>query len=230
MLVHQLNGGQPPEAILFDLDGTLIDSAPDLVVAVNQMLIGLSLREATTKQTQTWIGNGGAKLVERALRFGLGKTETDAEVEALQGRAMDLFFDRYQDCCCETSQLYPGVLDTLGQLQQQGVKMACVTNKPSRFTLPMLAHYQLEALLPVAISGDTCAVKKPEAEPLLLACRELGCPAEHSIMVGDSINDVQAARNAGMPVVAVDYGYNHGVPIEESAPDAVISDFADLLR
>jgi phosphoglycolate phosphatase len=130
---------------------------------------------------------------------------------------------------CDNTRLYPGVIEALQYWQSQGIAMACVTNKPARFTEPLLKHFALDKLMPVAISGDSLPVRKPDPTPLLKACELLGVAASDVIMVGDSRNDVEAARNAGMKVICLSYGYNHGEPIQNTRPDWLVDSLAELI-
>lgn len=217
-----------PAALLFDLDGTLLDSAPDLAAAVDAMLTERNLAPAGVEAARQWVGNGAAKLVSRALAHATNSPE-DCLPETDLAAALEQFFSFYQRNYAQRSQLYPGVREALAHWHQQGIQMACVTNKPARFTEPLLAHFGLDGWLGAVVSGDTLAVKKPDPAPLLLACRQLAVAPQQSWMVGDSVNDVQAARAAGMAVACVDYGYNHGRPISESAPDRLVSNLLQLI-
>jgi phosphoglycolate phosphatase len=135
----------------------------------------------------------------------------------------------YAACCTDRSQLFAGVREALGHWRERGVAMACVTNKGSRFTAPLLDHFDLHALLPIAVSGDTLPRRKPDPAPLLLACERLNVAPGRAVMIGDSRNDVLAARAAGMPVVCVSYGYNHGRPIDTERPDRVVDSLLELI-
>ena len=216
-----------PKALLFDLDGTLLDSVPDLAAAIDAMLLELEHAPAGESAVRHWVGNGARVLVERALADALNCAEASLVVEQVD-RAHQCFLKHYEQVCAERSQLYPGVREALDRWSARGVLMACVTNKPEQFTGDLLASFGLDHYFSSVISGDTLPVKKPSPEPLLEACRQLGVTAQQAVMVGDSRSDVAAARAAGMPVACVSYGYNHGVPIEQSEPDAVVDSLADL--
>lgn len=224
MLLQKLLG-KPPKALLFDLDGTLIDSAPDLATAINLMLIELGYSAVTEAKVRPWVGNGARKLVERALRQTLQKKPEDDFIDA----ALKIFFHHYQRVLCDNTCLYPGVKEALQYWQSQGIAMACVTNKPARFTEPLLKHFALDEFMPVAISGDSLPVRKPDPAPLLKACELLGVVVGETIMIGDSRNDVEAARNADMKVICVSYGYNHGEPIQNTQPDWLVDSLAELI-
>lgn len=220
-----LGAGLRPAAILFDLDGTLVDSATDLALAVNRCLQEFGLPTAEEVAVRGWVGNGAAKLVERALCDRLSCEPADLE-SGLADKALEAFFRHYEACCTETTQLYPGVEQTLAQLQPY-YPMACVTNKPERYARRLLDHLQLP--FAVLIGGDTLAVKKPAPEPLLQACSELGVDAGDCLMVGDSRSDVLSARAAGMPVLCYSYGYNHGAPVASLNPDFLRHEFIGLM-
>jgi phosphoglycolate phosphatase len=226
-MLASLCGGEDPAALLFDLDGTLLDSAPDLATAVDQMLVTLGYAAVGEKWVRRWVGNGAQMLVRRALAHAQQVLEAEIDEPQL-AEALQLFMQCYQACCCQLSRLYDGVIEALQHWQRCGIAMACVTNKPGRFTQPLLAHYGLLEFLPVAVSGDSLPLKKPAPEPLLHACELLSVSPSSVVMVGDSVNDVLAARAAGMPVACVDYGYNHGEPIATAGPDCVISSLIEL--
>jgi phosphoglycolate phosphatase len=212
------------EAVVFDLDGTLVDSVPDLALAVDAMMVDLGLQPCGERQVRSWVGNGAPRLIKRALT---GDMEAEPDDELLQ-RAVALFEQHYWAQLCVASRLYPGVLDGLERLRQKGLLLACVTNKPTQFTLPLLEQLGLSGFFHTALGGDATERKKPAPDALLLAAERLGVVPSRMLMVGDSINDVGAARNAGCPVVCVPYGYNHGVDIATANPDRMIETIADV--
>jgi phosphoglycolate phosphatase len=213
-----------PELVLLDLDGTLVDSAPDLAYSINAMLeqLGLPLREEA--EVRQWIGSGAERLVKRAL---IGALHGEPE-PALFHQAFELFSEFYIDNTCHHSQLFPGVREGLDYLRDTGRKIGCVTNKRGRFTDPLLKALGIFEDFHIVVSGDTLLVKKPDPLPLLHAAQTLGVEARYSLMVGDSINDVQAARAAGFGVLCVRYGYNNGENIEDAGPDVVVDSLAEL--
>jgi phosphoglycolate phosphatase len=216
-----------PSALLFDLDGTLLDSVPDLAQAVDRMLLDLGFDAAGEALVRRWVGNGSRKLVQRALAHARGIDEAavvEPDIDAPQQR----FFYHYQQCCTERSRLYDGVMEALAQWAGRGVPMACVTNKPGRFTERLLDHFDLRRFLPVAISGDSLPTRKPDPQMLFHACQLLGAEPAAAWMIGDSRNDVQAARAAGMAAICVSYGYNHGRPVADEGPDRLLDSLADL--
>ena len=221
--------GRDLKALLFDLDGTLIDSVPDIAAAVDQALESCHYTPAGEALVRHWVGNGARKLIERALAFAL-EIDEGAVDPGMADQLQSAFNHFYGAETCVYTRLYPGVVPALQYWQQQGIAMACVTNKPERFSLPILDLLKLNQYLPVLVGGDTLPQRKPDPAPLLLACDLLGVSAENCIMVGDSINDVQAARAANMPVACVSYGYNHGAPVASAHPDLLVDQFVDLLK
>jgi phosphoglycolate phosphatase len=209
--------------LIFDLDGTLIDSVPDLALAVDQMLGSLSLPLAGEARVRAWVGNGAAKLVERALIYA------EADTSTLMPDALATFLTCYQQSCSNHTVLYPHVQETLKALKHQGITMALVTNKPKRFVPPILEKLEIDAYFSLVLGGDDLPNKKPDPEPLLHCMDELGFSRDESMMVGDSRNDIQAARNANILVAAVDYGYNQQQPVEKEQPDVVLSNINQVL-
>lgn len=215
--------------MLFDLDGTLVHSAPDLALAINLMLKDLGMPPYLETSIMQWVGNGAPRLVKRALTG-----DVDGEPpQDLYERALPLFFKHYEANLSNTSVVYDGVEQTLLTLQGAGIALACVTNKPGRFTDPLLEAMGLSAFFSVTVSGDTLTQKKPHPQPLLHACEKLGAPAqyvsEYGVMVGDSVNDILAARAIEMPVIAVDYGYAQGQDLQAAGADKVVSNLMDII-
>ncbi len=215
-------------AVLFDLDGTLVDSVPDLAAAVDGMLRQLQLPEAGESQVRNWVGNGMVNLIQRALT---GDIHFAPDHPALQrfDEALPLFQSSYDASNGQFSRLYEGVAVGLRALQQQGLRLAVVTNKPERFTLPLLEQLGIADCFSVIIGGDTLPQRKPDPAPLLEAARRLQVEPAACLMVGDSRHDIEAARNTGMKVVAVPYGYNHGDDISLSQPDQLVSRIDQLV-
>jgi len=204
--------------VMIDLDGTLIDSAPDLAASANRMLEALGMPTYEQAQVAQWIGNGVSRLVKRALTG-----EMNAEPDAgLYERGYAIFLEAYAELVSDQSRPYPGVVEGLEKLQAAGFQLACITNKAEAFTVPLLQDLDLHKYFKLIISGDTLAKKKPDPLPLLHACEHFGITPDHGVLIGDSINDTQAARNAGMPVILVPYGYNRGQDVRELEPEAVI--------
>ncbi|HRX60927.1 MAG TPA: phosphoglycolate phosphatase [Candidatus Competibacter sp.] len=211
-------------AIFFDLDGTLVDSVPDLTAAVNVMLRQLGLPAREEAQVRTWVGNGMDNLLHRALTNDMaGQAEPE-----LFARAKPLYKTAYADHISVYSELYPGVREGLAELRDAGFPMACVTNKLVEFALPLLKQLGIDHFFATVVGGECIPRPKPAPDALLLCAERLEVPVDRGLMVGDSLNDVGAARNAGCSVVCVPYGYNHGRDIREARPDVVIDSIAEL--
>ncbi|HRF61309.1 MAG: phosphoglycolate phosphatase [Candidatus Competibacter sp.] len=211
-------------AIFFDLDGTLVDSVPDLTAAVNVMLRQLGLPAREEAQVRTWVGNGMDNLLHRALTNDMaGQAEPE-----LFARAKPLYKAAYADHISVYSELYPGVREGLAELRDAGFPMACVTNKLVEFALPLLKQLGIDHFFATVVGGECIPRPKPAPDALLLCAERLEVPVDRGLMVGDSLNDVGAARNAGCSVVCVPYGYNHGRDIREARPDVVIDSIAEL--
>ena len=215
--------------ILFDLDGTLIETAPEIADAVNDTLRRFDLPEVTQQQVNDWIGHGTRELLIQALACS-------GAIDVAAVRASDTLpmiaaeFDlNYQRRCGTRSRLYPQVRETLIALRERGVKLAVITNQECRYTATVLAAHQLAPLLDRVISGDTLPTKKPDPAGIENCIKAFGVPPHRVLFVGDSSIDVATARNAGIDVWALPYGYNMGQPIEASAPDRVIANCSSLL-
>lgn len=210
--------------VAFDLDGTLTDTVPGLGSAIDQALHAQGLPMAGQARVATWVGNGADKLVERALIWA------GAKPEPTLCRETRLLFDRfYADTVEQGSRLFPLVRETLGRLAERGLPMAVVTNKPTPFVAPLLASLEIDRFFSLIIGGDDVAAKKPHPAPLYLVLGKLGLHVDELLFVGDSRNDIMAAKAAGCPCVGMTYGYNYGEPITDSHPDYVLDHFADLL-
>ncbi|KPX58364.1 Phosphoglycolate phosphatase [Pseudomonas amygdali pv. photiniae] len=222
---EQLFAGKLPKLIMFDLDGTLVDSVPDLAVAVDTMLAELGRPIAGLESVRAWVGNGAPVLVRRALANHLDHSGVDDEL-AEQG--LEIFMRAYAQKH-EFTVVYPGVRETLKWLQKMGVEMALITNKPERFVAPLLDEMKLGRFFRWIIGGDTMPQKKPDPAALFFVMKMAGVPASQALFVGDSRSDVQAAKAAGVACVALSYGYNHGRPIAEENPAMVIDDLRKLI-
>ena len=210
--------------VMIDLDGTLIDTVPDLAAAANRMLADLKRSAWDMTHYRAWIGNGVPRFVKRALT-GEMQAEPDAK---LNEQALALFSRHYAAAVSDLSRPYPGVVEALERLEAQGFSLACITNKAETFTLPLLKNLDLYKYFQLVLSGDSLPKQKPDPLPLRHACEHFGIDSDHGVLVGDSSNDVQAARAAGMPVICVTYGYNHGHDIRQSLPDAVVDSLTDV--
>lgn len=222
-LLGVLNG-QLPKLVMFDLDGTLIDSVPDLAVATDQMLVQLGRAPAGMDKVRNWVGNGAPMLVRRALADGFAEQHISAEQEA---QALAIFMQVYGTGNSLTT-LYPGALETLQSLKMLGVKLALITNKPEKFIPELLAEMQIAEYFEWVVGGDTLPQKKPDPAGLLWVMQQAGVTAEQCLFVGDSRNDVQAARSAGVACIAVTYGYNYGESISAENPALVLEDLREL--
>ena len=213
-----------PEMILVDLDGTMVDSVPDLALCVDIMMRKLGMPEHGEARVREWIGNGVDRLVKRAL-VGAYEGEPD---EALFRKALPIFLEAYEENVCVDSRPYPGVEAGLEYLHDAGYFLGCVTNKAARFTEPLLEKLGLAKYFKIIVSGDTLPVKKPDPGPLLHAASFFQVAPEESLLIGDSISDVKAARAAGFQIICVSYGYNHGMDIRDAGPDRVIDSMEQL--
>ncbi len=213
-----------PNLILIDLDGTLVDSVPDLAYSVDGMMRAIGREPWGEERVRDWVGNGVERLVRRALTGSLDGEPDEAEFK----RAYPVFLKLYAEHNGERSRPYPGVLEGLTWMASANFTLGCITNKAARFTEPLLQALGLAPFFGITISGDSLPRKKPDPMPLLHACEHFSIPPQHSLMLGDSVSDVKAARAAGFDIVCVSYGYNHGNDIRDAHPDAVIDSFVEL--
>lgn len=190
-------------AILIDLDGTLIDTAPDIAAAANATLAALGLAALDIAQVRSFIGEGIAVLVRRSLAARMSRRE----VEEKYPGALEEFERHYAAANGRHSSVYPGVREGLREIRGRGLKTACVTNKVLRFAEPLLTHHSLLDRFDALVAGDSTPAKKPDPAPVLEACRRLGVAARDAVLIGDSAHDARAARAAGATFVAVSYGY-----------------------
>lgn len=213
------------QAVLFDLDGTLVDSLPDIIASVRLTEKELQLPGCSDEQVCHWIGNGAKVLIRRVLT---GDMDSLPREDALE-KTFDVFMKHYAVQGTKLTRLYPDALAVLSYLKQHQMPVALVTNKPKPITVELLDTLGITHLFDVVLGGGDVLNPKPHGEMLVTAADRLGVSVENCLMVGDSSNDIKAARNADMPVVAVRGGYNHGEPIEDSQPDIVFDDLAALL-
>lgn len=216
-----------PKMVLIDVDGTLVDSVPDLAWCVDEMLKRIDMEPHGEDVVRNWVGNGVIRLVERALTNNLdGYPE-----QALFDKAMPIFDELYSVYHSDRSTLYPGVKEGLEYLHSiEGLKIGCVTNKAERFTIPILKNLGIHDDFEIIVCGDTLEKKKPDPMPLLHSAEALGVKSEESLMLGDSKSDVKAARAAGFSIICMSYGYNHGEDIRIYEPDAVIDSMTELTQ
>jgi len=213
-----------PRMILIDVDGTLVDSVPDLAFCVDEMMARLGRPPHGESRVRNWVGNGVERLVRRAL---VGQLDGEPPAEDFD-RAYPIFLDLYAANTSKRSVLYPGVQQGLDYLASSDYALGCVTNKASQFTIPLLRDLGIHDRFGIIVCGDTLPAKKPDPLPLLHAAEHFGVAPADALMLGDSKSDVAAARAAGFQIVCMSYGYNHGEDIRDYAPDAVIDSMAEL--
>jgi phosphoglycolate phosphatase len=211
--------------IIFDFDGTLINSIPDLTLAANKMLSHYDFPHLTVEDVTPFIGNGARPLVRRVLEKSMPKQTI---TEELLTEALDIYVTAYSEVSCEKTFLYPGVFDTLKELQAKGYKMAICTNKPFRFIEPILDKLSLKEFFMEWIGEDSLPDKKPNAAPLVYLAEASQTAIKDCIMIGDSKNDILAAQHANMESIGVTYGYNYNENIADFNPTLVLDNFTDL--
>ena len=214
-----------PGLALFDLDGTLVDSAPDIADALDIAMQACGHPSLGETVVRGLIGNGAVRLIHRALT---GQHDGEADT-SLHARAYQYFVAAYQSRVYSRTRLFPGVEEVLGRLTAAGWALGCVTNKPARFTVPLLAAAGIARYFGVTVSGDSLATKKPAPEPILHAAAVLGVELPRVVMIGDSLADLRAAQNAGVRAVCVSFGYDGGVDLAAEGADFVIDDLRALL-
>ena len=222
------------DAAIVDLDGTMVDTLGDFGEALNRMLRDLDLPPVAPAAIELMVGKGSEHLIHSALVHVMKPVGT-ADEAGIQARAHALFdraWDRYQHHYLaingQHSALYPGVVEGLEALRARGLRLACLTNKPTSFARPLLASKGLDGFFELVFGGDAFERKKPDPLPLLKTCEALGTVPARTLMVGDSSNDARAARAAGCPVVLVTYGYNHGEPVRGVDADGFVDSLAEL--
>ena len=214
------------KAVMIDLDGTLADTIPDLAAAANRMLRELGLAALEVEKIRTFVGKGIPKLVERALADATGRNVS----ADLMAKALPVYERCYAEDNGKQSVVYPGVGEGLRTLREMQLPLACVTNKSGRFTTPLLAQLGISGFFQQVIAGDTLPQKKPDPAQLLHACRGFSVAPREMLMIGDSLNDAQAARAAGCPVFCVTYGYNEGQDVRELDVDAIVPSLIEAAR
>lgn len=206
-------------AAIIDLDGTMLDTIPDFHVAINSMRAELDLAPISQQQIALMVGKGSENLIRAVLALDLDAAAVDARFAS----AMEAYQRHYLRINGQFSSLYPEVLEGLTALKQQGLRLACVTNKPIAFTTPLLKLKGLDGFFEVVYGGDSLARKKPDPLPLLTVCADFALAPAQVVAIGDSSNDAQAARAAGCPVLTVPYGYNHGEAIHSIDSDGIVT-------
>ncbi len=221
MSVAQL---QSRNLVLFDLDGTLVDSAADLYRAMNLSLEKLGFATVTEAQVRVWVGKGAAKLCEAVLEHLFGHVSAQQQEQLLS-----TFVDVYAQELCVNTQVYEGVLPFLDYCQNHDIAMACVTNKPEHLAKGILDILQLSPYFKMVVGGDSLAERKPHPLPLLHCVQAQNTTTSATLMIGDSSNDVEAARRAGIDCIVVSYGYNHGESIYDCQPQQVVDRLVELV-
>ncbi|MDN2664039.1 phosphoglycolate phosphatase [Psychromonas sp. 14N.309.X.WAT.B.A12] len=211
--------------ICFDLDGTLVNSVPDLRLSLNAMLEELSLPHVNDLVVKTWVGDGIPKMVERCLQHVNGN---DFSQDVL-ANAVSIFEGYYQQFLNTESGLYPAVKSTLFKLQDKGYKIALITNKAEKFLPDLLAYFGINRCFDLLLGGDTLARNKPDPMQVEYACEHFNIGASETVMIGDSRNDILAGQNAKVSTIALTYGYNFGEPIAQINPDYIVNHFDELL-
>ncbi|WP_461535461.1 phosphoglycolate phosphatase [Spongorhabdus nitratireducens] len=229
MKLREWFGDRLPELIMYDLDGTLVESVPDLAAAVDQMLTALGRPAAGNEKVSHWVGNGVVVMVKRALADDMDGHLPGRVDDDLFEAGFGIFKTAYARSCGKYSDAYSGVREFLEAMKQAGVKQAIVTNKSDLFTRQLLTLLKLDHYFELMISGDSLAEMKPHPLPLLHVMEKLGSDKDASLMIGDSTNDIKAARAAGVKVIGLPYGYNHGQPISNDNPDLVVDSLDKLL-
>lgn len=213
-------------AAIIDLDGTMVDTADDFTAALNGVLAGLGLTPISRDEVVAYIGKGSERLIHDVLRARLSPTDADAAFE----RACADYQHEYGKINGHYAHLYPEVAQGLAALRGLGLKLACVTNKPERFARALLERHDLARYFDAVFGGDSLARKKPDPLPMLTACAALGATPQTTVAIGDSENDVAAARAAGLSSLTVPYGYNHGKPVQGLETDAIVNTLLDAAR
>ena len=243
--INSVKHTHPPltriDAVMVDLDGTMVDTLGDFAVALNRMLADLGLPAVASANVVQWIGRGSEYLIKNALAHvyapklatnNIPKVACEAvlapEVDAILAQAWQSYQRHYASINGQCASVYPGVVAGLQQLKAAGLKLACLTNKPTAFALALLKAKGLDVFFELTFGGDAFARTKPDPLPLLQTCKALGTPPWRTLMIGDSRNDAQAARAAGCPVLLVTYGYNHGEPVTAVDADGFVDSLAHL--
>ena len=211
------------KGVFFDLDGTLFDTAPEIIFATNQMLKDLDLQELESDIIKSFIGKGADNLIRKSILYS-SKEDSEALFKAARR-----LFDKYYILNAAQSLPYDGVEGALIKLKKKKLTLACITNKPEIFTQAILEGSGLISYLDLVVSGDTVSKKKPDAMPLQYSCETLELEPKEAIMVGDSCNDIEAGFSAGTYVVTVPYGYQYGQSIESDKVDLAIENLNDLV-
>jgi phosphoglycolate phosphatase len=218
--------GQRLAAVLFDLDGTLLDTVADIALALNRTMVEYDCKPLAEEDVRRMIGRGSPILIERAAA-SQGRI-IDASTEAAMTGRFFYYYGQLEESNEDSARPYAGAAETLRTLHDAGLRTAVVTNKQHRFAAALLRRLGLADWVDVVVGGDTCARRKPDPQPLFFACESLQVPPSESLMVGDSVSDVQAARAAAIPIVCVSYGYNEGRDPRTLECDLLLDSLAEL--
>jgi len=219
-------GAAAIRAAIIDLDGTMLDTVPDFELALNGMRAELGLAPISMETIEPMVGKGSEKLIRDVLGLDMDATAVDHHYES----AMAAYQRHYLAINGQRATLFDGVVEGLEALLGQGLRLACVTNKPIAFTTPLLAQKDLAGYFELVYGGDSLPKKKPDPLPLLQVCRDFGLQPAQVVAIGDSSNDAEAARAAGCFVLTVPYGYNHGRPVHEINSDGIVSTLLDAAK
>jgi len=209
---------------MFDLDGTLVDSAPDITTSLNLMLEELNVASRSLEQVRNWMGNGADRLLKRTLT---GQFDGEPPEDLFQ-HARELFRDFYAQHLCEESLIYPGVIEGLNALRNQSYLLACITNKPRRFTPELMQALKLDHFFEYLVCGDDLPAKKPDPLPLLNILEKAKLHPSQALMVGDSASDIQSAKAVNMKSFCVRYGYHQGLGVDALGADYIIDSIAEV--
>lgn len=215
--------------LAYDLDGTLIDSVPDLAHAVDNVLMDLNREPTGVANVRQWVGNGSEALIKRALCNDIQGDQLIESNDPVFEQAHQLFFQHYDRCKGRQTRCYQGIFPLLEAAQAAQLTQVLITNKPYRFVPEILTNLRLEPFFAMVIGGDSLPEKKPSAYPLLHACRVLNIDPSQAVMIGDSITDISAGKAAGFKTIAVRYGYDHGIPVDQCGADLVVDSLAELV-
>ena len=213
-------------AAIIDLDGTMLDTAPDFLVALNAMRAELGLSDINLATVKLFVGKGTENLIDRVLAMDMSENESAKHFDA----ALASYQQHYQQINGQLSTFYPEVMTGLQAFKDKGIRLACVTNKPLALTLPLLKMKGLTPFFDAIYGGDSFAKKKPDPFPLLQVCKDFDLNPSQVLAIGDSSNDALAARRAGCPIILVPYGYNHGETIQSVESDGIVANLLEASR
>lgn len=214
------------KAAIIDLDGTMLDTAPDFVVAINRMRAEFELAALDLQSIKNFVGKGSENLIHKVLAVDYSEQQVALHFDA----AMASYQRHYLAINGDYSELYPDVIEGLQAMRNMGLRLACVTNKPIAFTTPLLAKKGLSGYFDLVYGGDSLPRKKPDPLPLLQVCTDFDLSPRQILAIGDSSNDAVAARAAGCPVLSVPYGYNHGEAIQNIDSDGIVETLLEAAR